>query len=597
MFATSFNSRTLPALAAACLLSVALPAMPALAQSKTKTKTETPPPAALEVDYSVSIPTVDAIDSTISDDILAAILGGAVAEHAQELAALDASSISVPEITVSVTSSNGDTENNGVVTFTDLVLTDVNDGVAASVSVGGIAMETDKSNVDFGAISAANLDIGQMLAVYGLVDTGNTDIRTIYTDFSATGGTMHADDVDCTFGGVTGAEFKARPLKTSFVDMMALAQAVENEPDDMDPALIGKVVHMYADILTAFETSEVHFDGFSCAGEDSDGQAMQFEIAGMVMGSMSPGIYPGISMDGFSMVMDEEGSMSLDNLTIKQTDLSTTIATLESVPDDVNEAWFDANARQLIPSMEGMSFTGFDMDVPDPDGGGTRVQVSIAAFDLTLLDYLNGIPTNFDISAQGIKAALPEDTGDEALEQLRALGITEIDAGFRIAAAWDEATASINFEEASFSAENLGSMNVTGTLANATAALFSLNENAALMAAMGVAVKSLNASVQDSGVSDLVVAIAAEEQGGDPASLRPIYADLAKGTVIGLLAGVADAAKMGDAISAFVRGDAKTLEIGITAKDDPGLGMMDFMAAEDDPTTLLGKVNISAEAK
>lgn len=594
MFATSLTSRPLPALAAACLLSVALPAMPAFAQGKTKTK---PPAAALEVDYSVSIPTVDAVDSTIADDVLAAILGGAVAEHAEELAALDASSITVPEITISVTSSDGETENNGLVTFTDLVFTDVADGVAAAASIGGIAMETDKSSVDFGALSVSNLDIGQMLAIYGLVDTGSTEMQTIYTDFDATGGTMSGEDVECTFGGVSGAEFKARPLKTSFVDMMALAQAVENDPDDMDPALIGKVVHMYADVLTAFETSEVQFDGIACAGENTDGQPIQFEIAGMVMGGMSPGIYPSISMDGFSMLMDGEGSMNLDNLTIKQADLSATIAALESVPDDVTEAWFDANARRLFPAMEGMSFSGFDMDMADPDGGDTRIQVSIAGFDLTLLDYLNGIPTNLDISAQGIKAALPEDTGDESLEQLHALGITEIDAGFRVAAAWDEASASITFEEASFSAENLGSMNVTGTLANATAALFSLNENAALMAAMGVAVKSLNASVQDSGVSDLIVSIAAKEQGGDPASLRPIYADLAKGTVIGLLAGVADAAKMGDAISAFIRGDARTLEIGITAKDDPGLGMMDFMAAEDDPTTLLGKVNISAEAK
>ena len=30
---------------------------------------------------------------------------------------------------------------------------------------------------------------------------------------------------------------------------------------------------------------------------------------------------------------------------------------------------------------------------------------------------------------------------------------------------------------------------------------------------------------------------------------------------------------------------------------EPGLAMMDFMAAEDDPASLLGKVNISAEAK
>ncbi|MNT77084.1 hypothetical protein D3C72_2161600 [compost metagenome] len=79
--------------------------------------------------------------------------------------------------------------------------------------------------------------------------------------------------------------------------------------------------------------------------------------------------------------------------------------------------------------------------------------------------------------------------------------------------------------------------------------------------------------------------------------MRPVFAGLAQGTVISLMAGAADAAKLGEAINSFVSGKAKTLVIGIEAKTDPGLGMMDFMAAEEDPTALIGKVNISAEAK
>ena len=593
MFVNSPASR-LPALAAACLLSVALPAAPALAKEKTKSKQAAP--AAIEVDYSISIPVVDTVDSSISDETLTAILAGAVAEYADELAGLDATSITVPEIVVTVTSQRDDTENRAVVTFTDLVLTDIVDGVAGSVSLGRTLMETGETDADFGAVSAANFDIGQMLAVYGLVEAGSPAIETIYTDFSATGGTMRAEDVDCTFGAISGAEFKARPLKTSFAEMTALVQAMEDDPDDFDPALIGQFVRMYADILTAFETSEVTFEGMSCEGVE-DGSALRFNIAGMVMGGMSPGVYPSISMNGLDVEIEGDGSVLLDNLTIKQTDLSNTIALLETVPDDVDAAWFDDNARLLMPSMEGFALSGLAVDVPDPDDEDARIKVNVGAFDLTLGAYRNGIPTALDVSASNIQAPVPEDTGDEALDQLRALGITEVDAGFRLAAAWNEATNSIDIEEVSASGVDLASVTLAGTIANATADLFDLNENTALAAAMGVAVKSLNASVVDDGLADLILAIAATEQGGDPATLRPIYADLAKGTVIGLLAGVADAAKMGDAVAAFVSGTAKTLEIGITAKDDPGLGIADFMAAEDDPTSLLGKVNISAESK
>ena len=593
---TSLASRRLPALAAVCLLSVALPAAPALGQAKTKTKPAAP--AALEVDYAVSIPSVDAVDSTLSNDVLSAILAGAVADHADELAGLDAASITVPEIVVTVSSQRGDTENQASLTFSDLVLTDVVDGVAGSVSLGSIAMQTDKTEVDFGTISAADFNIGQVLAIYGLVDAGDsTALETIYTDFTAAGGTLSDDDVNCTIGAISGAEFKARPLNTSFAEMMAMVQALEeDEPDDFDPALIRQVAGMYADILTAFETSEVTSEGISCQGTD-DGRNMAFDIAGIVIGGMSPGVYPAISMDGFSIDIEDDGSILLDNVTIKQSDLTDTIALLEAVPDDVDEAWFDENARLLIPAMEGFSFAGLAVDVPDPDDEDVRIKVNVGAFDLTLGAYRNGIPTDFDMSASNIQAPLPENTGDEAVDQLRALGVTEIDAAFRLAAAWNEASDSIDIEEVSFSGVDLASVTLAGTIANATADLFDMDENTALAAAMGVAVKALNVGVVDEGLSDLIVSMAAAGQGGDAATLRPIYADLAKGTVIGLLAGVADAAKMGDAIGAFVSGSAKTLEIGIIAKDDPGLGMVDFMAAEDDPTSLLGKVNISAEAK
>lgn len=118
-----------------------------------------------------------------------------------------------------------------------------------------------------------------------------------------------------------------------------------------------------------------------------------------------------------------------------------------------------------------------------------------------------------------------------------------------------------------------------------------------MAASLAVAVQSLDLTVTDQGLSDIILAVVAAEQGADPATLRPVFAGLAQGTVIGMMAGAADAAKLGEAINSFVAGKAKMLTIGIEAKTEPGLGMMDFMQAEEDPATLLGKVNISAEAK
>lgn len=589
------TGRRLSALAAACLIGIALPATATLAKEKTKTK-----PAAsseLEVDYAISIPTIDAVGSSLSDEVLTDVFSGNLAGHAQELADLDATSISVPEIVVTVSSQSGDDTSDATITFTDIVLEDVVDGKAAAISIAGISLLADDASFDFGALSAANLDIGGVLGIYGLVDTAQTDLEVIYTDFVSEGGTLEAEDVSCTVGGVSGAEFKARPLRTSFGEMFAIAQAMEDDPDTVDPALMGRFLKMYADILTAFETSEVTFDGMSCEGVTEDGQDMSFAIAGMSMGGMSPGVYPSISMDGFNVVIDGDGTMALDNFTIKPMNLTSTIATLEAAPDAVDDAWLEANARALIPAMEGVSLSGFDIDIPDPENPDTRIQASVGTFDLTLASYLNGIPTDLDISAANIQAQIPADRSDETLAQLRALGVTDLDAGFRIAVAWDADTDSIAVEEVSLSGVDLATVLLAGTITNATENLFSLDTDTALAAGMSLAVKSLDLDVTDAGLSDIILAMIAADQNTDPASIRPVFAGLAQGTVISMMAGAADATKLGEAINAFVAGKAKTLVIGIEAKDDPGLNLVDFMAAEQDPASLIGKVNVTAEAK
>ena len=196
--------------AATCLLGVALPQTAVLAKEKVK-----PAPATsseMQVDYSVDIPSIDAVDANVSDDILADVLSGNIAGHAEELAALDATSISVPEIVVSVSSESDGSSQEATITLAGVLLNDVVDGKAGTVSIESISLVADDVTSDFGAMSAANLDIGGILGVYGLVDAGGqTELEVIYTDLVAEGGTLVSEEVSCTIGGVSGAEFKARP--------------------------------------------------------------------------------------------------------------------------------------------------------------------------------------------------------------------------------------------------------------------------------------------------------------------------------------------------------------------------------------------------
>jgi hypothetical protein len=592
---TRHPSGRLAALAAACLLTVSLPA--GVAMAKEKNKKPAAETSSLETEYSVSIPTIDAVDSTIDSAVLTEILSGNIADHADELATLDATSITVPEISVTIETTQDGERQTATLTFTDLVLEDVQDGVAASASLAGSALTADEVSAEFGTLAASSVDFGGILGFYGLVDSEQTELETIYTDFSAAGGSITSEELNCTIGAMSGAEFKARPLNTSFAEMLVIAEGMEETGDDVDPAAMAHFMRMYADLLTAFETSETSFDGLSCDGVDDEGTEISFAIDGMNVGAMSPGLYPSISMDGWTMSVGGEGSMTMDNFTMKPMDLTDTIALLQNVPDTLDDAWFEANARGLFPAMEGFSMSGFSMDIPDPANPDTNIKAGVGSFDLTLGNYINGIPGDLDVSAANITGELPEDSADPTVTQLRDLGVTSIDAGFRIAANWNEADETIDIEEVSVTGVDLATIVLAGTISNATENLFSTDMDVIAAAGLGLAVDSLDVSITDSGLTDIIVAVVAADQGADPASLRPVFAGLAQGTVLSVMAGAADAAKLGEAINRFVSGAASTLDIGITAKSETGIGLADFMAAETDPTSLISKVNVTAEAK
>lgn len=600
---TPFHSTTrqrLGILATACLLSVALPAGSAWAQ-KIKNK-DVPPadPAATTSasEVSVDIPTIDAVGSNVDEATLRAIFSGNVIDNADALAGLSATSITIPEITLSTTTTIDGETTEATITFADLVLSDVSAGTAASVSLAGMTMDAGESGTaDFGALSASTFNIAGVLGFYGLVDAGDqADLETIYTDFSFEGGTFEAPEVTCTMGSASVAEFKARPLAYTFGEIMALAESLEAQEDNPSPELVGDALRMYVDIFTAFESSPAEFGGFDCSGVDDAGRPLTFSIAGMSMGGMSPGVYPEISMDGLDVVVEGDGSVQVGNMTVKSMDLSAPIAAIEGAPEAIDEAWLTANARSLIPAFAGFSLSHIAVDVPDPETG-ERIQASVGAFDLSLSEYLNGIPTDILTTGSNIVVELPEDSGDEQIQQLLNLGVTSIDAGFTIDASWNEADSTIAVNEVSVTGADLATIKLAGTIANATEALFGIDEDQALAAAMAVAISQLTLDVTDDGLSDLILASVAAEQGSDPATLRPVFAGLAEGTVVGMLAGAAEAQKVGAALNAFVSGKAKYLTIEMTAKEPPGLGMMDFMAAEDDPTVLIGKVTIDASAK
>lgn len=598
--------KRLAALAAASLLSVTLPALPAWAQ-KIKNKNPAPaqtsaPPAETSTspafDYSVEVPTIEAVDSNVDEDTLREIFSGNLADHVDELASLTASSITIPEITLAGTSSVDGEPIETTIVFSDIVLNDVVDGSAASITLGSSTTESEDTSFELGTLSATNFSIAGVLGLYGLVGSEQTELETIYTDFAFEGGSVSGPGIECTIGAASIAEFKARPLNYSFAEIMNLAATMEASEDETpDPKLVGDALRMYVDVLTAFETSPATFDGFDCSGTDDQDRPIAFSVASLTMGGISPGYYPSYTVEGLDITVEDDGKVSVGDLTFKGMDISGPIAAIQEAPEAVDEAWFAQNARMLIPAIEGFSFNDVQVDVPDPEAPSQRIVGGIGAFDLTLGSYLNGIPTDISTTATNITAEIPADSQDEQLTQLRALGVQSLDLGFALKANWNEAAKQIDLTELSVTGADLATVKLAGTIANATEDLFGIDNDAALAAAMGIAISNLDLIVKDDGLSDIILKSVAAEQGSDPATMRPVFAGLAEGTIVGILAGAAEAQKVGAAINSFVSGKARTLNINLVAKEQPGLSVTDFMAAETDPTVLIGKVTINATAK
>lgn len=594
------SRRILAAMAGAAMLSVALPQSGALAQDAAA-----PAAAGIEID----IPGVTAENSNVTADRLQAIFLGEVEDYADELAGLSADRILIPELTITMDGPEG--SEPMVIVYENIEMIDVDGGVAARlVSSNSSLSLPEEISASFGEMSASNVDFAALLAFYGLIPAADSEFRTIYTDFAFVGGPLEGPDVSCEIGNAESGGFRARALSIPFNEFMARANAVEEAEDEPDPEVMRAFLEAYVDMLTAFESDPVVFDGLSCEGTDEHGSNVTVTMGTTEIGAFSPGRYPTLSTSDLMIEIDsgpDAGEVSIGYFAFKGFDYTTQLELFETMPADPDDAWFEANVRRLIPAWEGLTLEELNIDVPDEESPDQRVQLWLGSFDLTLANYVNSVPASISSSASelvftvpDVGALEPDEDGEidetaQAFATLRALGIEELDLGYDFALDWDEANEAIRVERIAVSGADLGSIAIAGMLANATAGLFSLDTDEAMMAGMGLTVTSLDIDVVDQGMVDLFMAISGAEQNMTPTQMRPMIAGVAEGMAVGLLGGTPMATQVGAALGNFLRGGSDTLSLRIESNDPEGLGMIDFMMAEENPAVLLERVTISAE--
>ncbi len=570
----------------------ALPQQVGGAITEQSTKVDVPPAL-----FAVSVPTIEAEGSSVDDAALKAIFNGDISGHADALAALNAKRIHIPELTMhfNIPDGTGTTESGDVI-YRDVSFDDVTAGVAAAASIGAIEVSgSDGTTMALGKMATSTFDIGGLLAFYGLVPgSPEQPMKTIYKDFSFAGGTFVTPDVSCSIGTATEGEFRARPLKTSIAELIAIASRMEAEGANPTAETIGQFVGFYADLFYAVESTPTEFSGLDCSGTTDDGKPLVITVGKMTMGGFSAGRYPEFSVNDVKISAEGDGRMSLASFTFKAADLSGPIAVLADAGGRVDDAWFNDNARRLVPAFEGLSFSGFSMDIPDGEHSGRRFKAEIGDFDLSLANYVNGIPTRIASKASGVIVPVPTDSTDEQVKMLLELGVTEINAGYEVSAAWDQPTQTIKLDKLSLSGADLGAITITALLGGAGDDLFGNDVNLAMMAAtQGLTVKQITLELKNDGAVAIALQQGAALEGKDPASYPSAISGLIEGAILSVLGSSEETRRLSAAAGDFVAGKANSVSITINANAPDGISMDALMAAAADPTVLAGKVTIT----
>ncbi|HEX4298631.1 MAG TPA: hypothetical protein VHZ56_11475 [Devosia sp.] len=587
------------ALVAAVLSLAPAGLMPALADDASSSSQAPADTSTTTGGFSVqlSIPTVTAVDSTMDEAAIRDALTGGFMKHVDDLAKLNATTITIPEIDLTMNTVENGTAMNTQAVYKDLVLSSVKNGVAASVSIGSSQSTNPEGTFVFNGMSLTNFDIGGTLALYSLVNGDATAaMKPLYTAMAFSGGTFSGPKVSCSIGQVATTEADARPLKVSIQAMMDAANQVSAGGDTPPPAAFKTVVSFFTDLLQAFKTSPLTVGPISCKGTGDDGKPGEFDIGGISMDGLQPGLYPAITVKGLKF-SDTDTTVSLDEAVAKATDLSQPIAAVNAAGDDLSPAWFQANYRKVIPAWAGLSFSGLSVDTPNPDTPSEKLSVKVDKFDLSFSDYVNGVPSKISNSASGVDVPLEQNSTDSNIQMLEALGINRVTMGYEFSASWDKANQAINIDKISFNGQDLGGFAVAAVLGNATADLFDSDANTESNAALGLTVKSIKIDANDAGIGDKLMPMLAQQQGADAATYRAQAAATAEAATIEMLGSTDAARQLGAALSDFVAGKAKSITVNITSKDPAGVAMPALMAASDDPSTLQGQVDITGSAQ
>jgi hypothetical protein len=392
-----------------------------------------------------------------------------------------------------------------------------------------------------------------------------------------------------TVASISTGETRLRPLKTPFPVFIAEMEAMAKEKDQ--DKNLPRMLSALSDMFGAFSLGEFRADGIRMELKDDRQRPVTVAVAASVYNTDASGRH-GFDMRGIDMSVPD-GSVRIGEIGFAGASFRSMIDALTRSGGDVTTL-IGMNPREFVPEIGKVRLAGIDIDVKENGRGRNgRVKAAVGAFELQMANHQAGIPADITMDLRDLSFAIPADTREEGLRNLRALGYDSLAMSFRFQQAWDAAAQKLSLKELSLDAPRMIRTNWSLALDNVSKEVFDKDTAVQAVAALAVNARTLTARVENLGLIDKLIEQQAKQQRRRPEDVRR---EMGAGAAmaIPLFLGDHPAAKtLADAVARFAA-QPKSLDVAVTAKG-AGLSAADFVAMTD-PQSLLSKVDITAAA-
>jgi hypothetical protein len=488
----------------------------------------------------------------------------------ERLAKLSATTITMPELTI-LTRIGPTTQQ---FTYRDIALNGIVSGKAATASAAGASFTLSDPRASdaagaYGRISAGNVDL--VLAAKLLTQTlDNPDAPKLllYQSVSIDGFHLGNAHFGLDIRSLTAAVVKARPPRAPL------------EPPQ------GKPVSLEAskwDALRWLDSFEIEDAAAADIRLDlnKDGDAARLTIA---RGSLP-------RLDGAKIDAIDGQDLALQRKSGMITLASSSFRGLDLWPMTSADRAPDQRATDLRPDFEQIVLTKLVSNPATTDEEAAKA----GAFELGRIEIDSAAQKDpagrsLNVAVDHLVYFLLDDDG--AFRSLADMGYLRLDLSSRLDMVWTEASSELAIKDFSIEGADMGTVDITASIANVTEDLVSIDERIAEAATRNLLIKKLDIHIVNGGLFEKALAAQAKSQKQSVDEAR--QSDMTKATLVlpALLGNKPPIRVIGSELAKFIA-DPKTFNLVVLARD--GFGVADLELVRT-PEALLKKIEITAYA-